>query len=199
MVGLRLGQPLQHGGQVLVGAEELVLRQGQVVPLADGEAIEVGVPGGVGDLAGAHVGKALHHGGGVVRLVGVGVGGQHGGDALGHRLGGQDDHLLVLTQGDGLLGGHNDVFVVGQDVDDPSRSGVDGLEDVLGGGIHGLTASHQLIHSQVPEHGLQSGPGADGHIAELLLRGGVDGVGPLLQLLLHGVQVVGALNVPARG
>ena len=50
LVGVRPGQPVQQGIQVLVGAEELVLLQGQIVPLVDGKAVEVGVPGGIGDL-----------------------------------------------------------------------------------------------------------------------------------------------------
>ena len=35
LLGVGLGQTLQEGGEVLIGAEELVLAQGQVIPLLD--------------------------------------------------------------------------------------------------------------------------------------------------------------------
>ncbi len=71
------------------------------------------------------------HGGGVVRLLPVGVHGDHGGDALGHGLGLEDDDLLVLHQAHALLGCHDDVLVVGQDKDDLRRGLADPLENVL--------------------------------------------------------------------
>ena len=113
--------------QVLLRAEELVVHQQQVVAGVDGRAVKLGVPGRVGDLHGAHLAHGLLHGGGVLRLFPVGVDGDHGGNALGHRLGLEDDDLLVLHQIHALLGGHDDVLVVGQNVDDLRR----GLADLL--------------------------------------------------------------------
>ena len=93
LVSLRVGQPVQHGFQVPVRAKELVLLQGQIVPLLDGKAAKVGVPRRVGNLTGPDPAKAVGHGGSIVLLAGVRFGAQHSGDALGDSLGGQDYHL----------------------------------------------------------------------------------------------------------
>ena len=55
----------------------------------------------------------LHHVGGVFVLGGVRVKVEHGGDALGNGAGGKHDDSAVRNAL-GLLGGHDDVFVVGQ-------------------------------------------------------------------------------------
>ena len=57
LLGLGLRQTAQQLLQLPVGAEELVLRQGQIVAPLDGKAVEVGVPGGVGDLGGVYAGR----------------------------------------------------------------------------------------------------------------------------------------------
>ncbi len=44
---------------------------------------------------------------------------------------------------------HNDVFVVGQHKDGLGRRGFHGVKDVVGAGIHGLTAADDLIHAQI--------------------------------------------------
>ena len=46
----------------------------------------------------------------------------------------------------------------------------DSLEDVLGGGVHGLSAGDDAVHSQVMEDLGQAGAGADRHESEGLLR-----------------------------
>ncbi len=76
-------------------------------------AVELAVAGGEGDKAGGNLVGRLHHVDGVGVLGGVRVEVQHSGDALGNGAGGQHDHRAV-RQLLGLLGGHNDVFVVGQ-------------------------------------------------------------------------------------
>ena len=113
-------------------------------------AVELAVPGGIGHLPGADVFDGGFHA--LLVLVGltVVVKGQHGAHPLGDGLGGQDHHLL-FRQGGGLLGGHDDVFVVGQDEHDLRRGAVDGAEDVLGGGVHGLAALHDLLGAQLLE------------------------------------------------
>ena len=141
-MSLRVGQPVQHGFQVPVRAKELVLLQGQIVPLLDGKAAKVGVPRRVGNLTGPDPAKAVGHGGSIVLLAGVRFGAQHSGDALGDSLGGQDHHLFILAQGHTLLGRHNDVFIVGQDIDDLSRCALDFLQNVLCGGVHGLSSTY---------------------------------------------------------
>ena len=81
----------------------------------DGEAVEIGVPGGIGDLGRGDGGETAGHGlRNAVRVRGLKVHVHHGGDALGHRFGGNDHHAL-LRQGGALLSGHDDIAVVGQD------------------------------------------------------------------------------------
>ncbi len=166
----------------------------------DLEAIEIGVPGGVGDLGGAHVFPGLLHGGGVAVPVAVGIQHQHGGNALGDGAGGHHHDLPVLNEAHALLGGHDDVLVVGQDEHRLGGGAGDLPEDVLGGGVHGLPAGDDAVRPQIAEHGGHARPGAHCHHAELLLRRR-DG-GPILlglQLRLDLLQIVGALGLPARG
>ena len=50
LLGLGLRQAFQELIQFSVSTEKLVLRQGQIIPPLDGEAAEIGVTGGVGNL-----------------------------------------------------------------------------------------------------------------------------------------------------
>ncbi|CAN3970038.1 Glycerophosphodiester phosphodiesterase, partial [Dysosmobacter welbionis] len=174
----------------------------QIIALLDGEAVEVGVPGGVCDLGRGDGAEASRHGvsnGLGIRRVEIHV--HHGGDALGHGLGG-DHHHLLLRQGGTLLGCHNNVAVVGQDEHRLRRDLVHALQNTLGGGVHGLPTGHHTVGPQVPEHGGQAVPGAHRQKAVGLLRrrhGGRFFRGDGLQLRLHRVQVIGALDVFARG
>ena len=75
------------------------------------------------------------------------------------------------------------------------------LEDVLGGGVHGLAAADDPVGPQIKEHLGQARSGGHRHKAVLLLRRGGGGV-PLLhglQLGLYGLQIVGGLGLLAGG
>ena len=133
-----------------VGAEELAFQQSQIVAFVDGKAVEVGVAGGVSDLAGGHIGQSLGHSLGVGLLIGVQIHHHHGGDALRHGLAG-DDHHILGSQCVDLLGSHDDILVVGQDVDHLGGGFLDLAQDVLGGGVHGLTAANHIVGTQFPE------------------------------------------------
>ncbi len=60
-----------------------------------------------------------------------------------------------------LLGGHDDVAVVGQDEHRLRRDLIDALQNALGGGVHGLPAGHHAVGAQIPEHGGKAVAGAD--------------------------------------
>ena len=159
---------LQHP-DVLAGAEQLTAVQRQIVALMDVIAVEVGIPGGVGDLHGVHGVQRLGQGSGVFLDASLGGKAQHGGNALGNGLGGNDHHGLG-GQGVHLLGGHDDVLIVGQDKDGLGGNLVHRLQDVLGAGVHGLAAGDDLINAQILEHVRKTRAGADGDDAQRLLR-----------------------------
>ena len=165
-----------------------------MLPGLDGVAVKVGIPGRIGDHGGVDVPGGLAHDlhQGLLALVGVEV--QQGGNALGHGLGGHDHHLF-LAEGDALFGGHDYVLVVGEDEDGGGGGAVYLLEDVVGGGVHGLAAGDYAVGSQLPEQVLHALARADGDYAVFLFRLGHGAA--LFQLLFHLLQVVGALNVLA--
>ena len=98
--------PQKHP-DVLAGAEEGASVEGQVVTLVDVVAVKVGIPGGICDLHGVHGSEGLAHGRRICLFLSLGVEAQHGGDALGHGLGGNDHHVL--------LRGLNAVYGVSED------------------------------------------------------------------------------------
>ena len=90
-----LRQLRKQGLDAPVGAEELPVLQGQVVPLVDGKAVKVGIPGGIGHLGGGHSLCSLGHGvGNSLGIVPLQVSVHHGGDALGHCGRGHHNDLL---------------------------------------------------------------------------------------------------------
>src|SRR5699024_4318752 len=99
------------------------------------------------------------------------------------------------------------VLVVGQHKDGLGGHALDGSQDVLGGGVHGLAAGDNGIHGQIGKDGLQALAGGHGHKAIVTagVHGGVDklagdgiplvllGLGLLLQalaLLLAGQELL---------
>ena len=106
---------------------------------------------------------------------------------------------MLFRQGAALLGGHDDVAIVGQDKHGFSRNLIHASQDTLCRGIHGLAAGYHLISAQVFEHGGKAFAGAYGQKAVFFfgssyrVGGCFQGFG-MLQLLLYGVQVIGALG-----
>ena len=189
----QLLQQILHGA---AGAEQLAVQQRQIVALIDGKAVKIGVAGGIGDLSGGHRLGGSHHG--LSNRLGIGfvrIEAHHGGDALRHG-GSGDHHDLLLCQARALLGRHDDVLVVGQDKHHFAGGAVDLLENRLGGGVHGLTAGHNGVHAQRPEGVRKTVSGAYSHEAVPLFRGS-HGVFLIFQLLLHSVQIVGAVGLTA--
>ena len=115
LLGLRLGQTLQQGVQIPVGAEELMLCQGQIVALLDGKAVKIRIPGGIGDLAGWPRGqrpRSWRRCSPLRRRPGPWRAGQRCPGAL--ILMGRTT-TFCPRPGDTLLGSHDDVAVVGQE------------------------------------------------------------------------------------
>ena len=55
---------------------------------------------------------------------------------------------LTVGQLLGLLGSHDDVLVVGQHENGLGRHALDGSQDILGGGVHGLAAGDDSVGCQ---------------------------------------------------
>ena len=194
-----LCQLFQQSVQLGVGAEQLALLQGQIVALMDLKAVEVGVPGGIGNLRGGDGGQRFSHGLRNRCDLCLRVHAHHGGDALRNSLAG-DDHHVFLRQALTLLSGHDDVAVIGQNKHGLSGDLIDPGQNTLRGGVHGLTAGDYGIAAQVPEHGGKAVAGADGQEAYGLFGGGyLVTAFPVFQFFLNGVQIVGALGGLAGG
>ena len=122
------------------------------------------VPGRKGHLTGAYLFSSLGH----VHLVFLSVDGlieyQHSRQTLRNGLGGQDTHFTVC-QVDGLLRCHDDVLVVGQNKDCLGRGGMNSRQNIIGGGVHGLTALDHIGHTQILEELLHTVTGTYCHKA----------------------------------
>src|SRR5699024_5284320 len=103
---------------------------------------------------------------------GGGVKVEHGGGAHGDGAGGQHHHAAV-GQLFGLLGGHDDGLVVGQDKDGLGRHALDGGQDVLGGGAHGRTTRDDGLNRQLGKDALKALAG--GHRHKAVVPAGIDG------------------------
>ena len=118
----------------------------------------------------------------------------HGGDALGHGGGGDDDDLF-FRQAHCTAWAAMMMFLLLGRTNTTSRWG---CGSPPGGcrrwrGVHGLAAGHDAVHAQVAEHVRQPIAGAHRQKPVALLRRG-HSAGAVLQLLLDGVQVIGALQ-----
>ena len=118
--------------------------------------------------------RRLHHVGGVFVLGGVRVKVEHSCDALGNGAGGKHDDSAVRNAL-GLLGGHNDVFVVGQHKHRLGGHALHSGHDIGRGGIHRLPAGHHGVSAKVGEDGLEALACGDGHEAKrpVVVHGGV--------------------------
>jgi len=132
-------------------------------------AVKVGVPGGIGDLHGVHSGQSLGQSLFVFLHSAVGIETEHSSNALGNGFAG-DHHHVLFGQSVHLLGGHNDVLVVGQHEHGLGRHFVHSLQNILGAGIHGLTAGNDAVYAQITEYGSKTVAGAYGHYAQRLFR-----------------------------
>ena len=89
---------------------------------------------------------------------------------------------MLGGQGIHLLGGHDDVLVVGQNENRLGGHLVYRLQNVLGAGIHGLAAGDDLVNAQIQEHVRKACAGTDGYHAQGLL--GLGNLGSQI-LLVH--------------
>ena len=151
--------------------------------------VKVRVTRGIGDHGGVDVCGGLLHGGDDGLLVLINVEVEKSRNALGHGLGRDDDDALVLDKLRSLLGGHDDVLVVRQHEHRLGRGLVDLPQNIVGGGVHGLTAGDDAVRAEFPEQALHPLARGHDHRAELLFGGSVGG---LLQLLLNIVKIIGA-------
>ena len=131
-----------QGGLRVVGAGlQLAVHQGDVVPFLHLQVADAHGPHRAGDLDGAHGCRRLLHRLEVLLQVAAGAEGKDGGDALGDRGGGEHLHPFA-GHARRLLGGQDDVLVVGQDDDVLGGGGLDGLQQLAGAGVHGGAAAH---------------------------------------------------------
>ena len=176
-------QQLQgHGLHILADHLHAALLQAQDVVLVDLLAVKAGIAHGIGDGGGLDVLGGLGHAALVLLQGDVGHIGDHGGHALGNGLGGDHQHLVLLQQFLGLLRCHDDVLVVGQDINGLCLGAANGRCDVLGGGVHGLSADDHLVHGQILKQRGQPVAGGHGHKAHFLFKHG--------RFLLHRVRLL---------
>ena len=131
----------------------------------------LGVAHGGRDLTAANAGDGLRHGLHVVLEAGLRVDGEHGREALEHRLGGDDGNLGVLAGRGGRLGGHADVSVAGQHDDAVGVGGLDWPERMSA--VEGFVVCHARDHdvnAERAEDTLLAGARGYGNKAELLAR-----------------------------
>ncbi len=96
---------------------------------------------------------------------------------------------LAVGKRDGLFRREDDVFVVREHIHHLGGSRLDGVQDVVGGGVHGLAARDNLAAAEILEQGAEALPRGNGDKAVFLLR-------------LHpfkGFRLVGALGVDPAG
>ena len=94
-------------------------------------------------------------------------------------------------------------LLLGSTIDDLGGSLIHLLQDVLGGGVHGLSAGDHSVHAQVTEHSRQSlvrrrRPQSHSFFSGAAFAGGLPSA-PASSSGLHRLQVVGALDMLARG
>ena len=77
---------------------------------------------------------------------------------------------MLFRQSVHLLGGHDNILVVGQDEHRLRRDLIDHQKNVLGGGIHGLPAGDHAIHPKILKHGSNAVSGAHRDRAVFLFR-----------------------------
>ena len=111
----------------------------------------------MGNLDRLHAFSLRLHGAEVLIAAPLGPKRDHRGDALGHAVR-FDDMQLLLGQPHDLLGGGDDVAVVGQQEDFVVRDRFDGREHVLRAGIHRLAAFDDRVHAQALEDLDQAAP-----------------------------------------
>ena len=113
---------------------------------------------------------------------------QHRRDALRNGFGGYN-HDFTRRQLLRRLRRHNDVLVVGEHKDNLCRGLLDGMKNVLGRGVHGLSALNDAVGAEIAEHTGKTFSRADGDKAEGLFRRGGRGLCGVtcFELLLDGV------------
>ena len=68
-----------------------------------------------------------------------------------------------------LLGSHDDVLVVRQHENDFRRNGIDSVQNIVGGRVHGLSALYDNVRAEVGKQGFETLTGSNGYKAKLLL------------------------------
>ena len=81
-------------------------------------------------------------------------------------MGGNHLHAGVFVKAGGLAGGQEDVAVVGKDQDGLGLHGLEGVQEALHGGVHGLAAVNHRIGPHLPEGGFQAFPCGNRHNAK---------------------------------
>ena len=105
----------------------------------------------IGNLTGLHIGQLLGHAGLVLFCTGIRHEVDHGRNSLGNRFGGDNNNILILTKRLCLICCQDDVLIVRQNEDMIRVYLFNGIEHILGAGVHGLTALDQVIHAETLE------------------------------------------------
>lgn len=172
VVGYHLSRQLfEDRGFLAVGAQ-LTLAQRQILTLLDLLAVKLAVAGRVSHLTAADVlCRVQHSKRQLAVLLGFRIDRQHGRNTLRDGLCRHDDPPFSPRRDDRLLGSHDDILVVRQHENDFRRNGIDSVQNVVGGRVHGLTALYHNVRAEVGEQALEALAGSNGYKAKLLLYG----------------------------
>ena len=125
-------------------------------------AVEIAVAGSKGDKACCNFVRRLHHVGGVFVLGGVRS--KLSIAVMPRGMVRVESTTIVRSAMPlGLLGGHNDVFVVGQHKHRLGGHALHSGHDIGRGGIHRLPAGHHGVSAKVGEDSLEALACGDGH------------------------------------
>ena len=140
---------------IAVGEHQLAVLQPEDFAFPNVAAVIIAVPGGKGYLTGGDIVRRFHHADEIILHTEIRIKVQHSGNPLRDGTGGENVNLAV-GQRDRLFRCQNDIFIVGQHIDHFGRGSFHRIQDIVGGGVHGLAAGNHLAASQVIEQGLQT-------------------------------------------
>ena len=170
VVGDHLASQLFEDRGFLAVSAQLALAQRQILTLFDLLAVKLAVAGRIRHLTAADVlCRVQHSKRQLAVLLSFRIDRQHSRNALRDGLGRHDDHLFLLGEMNRLLGSHDDVLVVRQHENDFRRNGIDSVQNIVGGRVHGLSALYDNVRAEVGKQGFETLTGRNGYKAKLLL------------------------------
>ena len=135
----------------------------------DLDVVDHGITDRVGDLRCTDVGDLRRHVLGIGVRIHIGHIVDHSRNTLGNGLCRDDNDLLILSQAGCLVGRHNDVLIIRKDINGIRVDLINGLQDIIRTGVHGLAAGDDKIYAQAPEDLRNAFADSNGDKADILM------------------------------